>query len=271
MTTQTVASDPTRNSDQGTTSGVDGMEKHLLPIEQPDFVYSSFNQEAPLCWSCFLPIFGNRPDMFDGDLLLDSAEDNEVSRCQNVRDQSTQTCDSSSSRSYECMQSFLTPNLVISKADNEDYPLVTGPSPVTMSPSRDSMKQEQTSDAMSFLSDWKIEKTPDLDFSVATEDGESSMECDESLCLDRLDESGPDTSDIYKSNIVGGMEVRMILQQGDMEIPFLARIPFPYARNAWYKGLESTPLSIGSDISVLGRVKIGGQILSFKSRSKVDS
>ena len=58
--------------------------RHTSSIDEKTFEEFPFNQEGPLCWSCFLPIFGNRPDMFDGDLGLASQEEAPI--CQNIKD-----------------------------------------------------------------------------------------------------------------------------------------------------------------------------------------
>jgi hypothetical protein len=82
------ASSPTsRTINMGPESTLLQRRKERLQSSTSDFVpvHDQSNQQAVLCWSCFLPIFGNNPDMFDGDHIACSQIVEEEPICSNWR------------------------------------------------------------------------------------------------------------------------------------------------------------------------------------------
>lgn len=236
----------------------DDMAKHTPSIDEKTFEEFPFNQEGPLCWPCFLPIFGNRPDMFDGGLGLASQEEAPI--CQNIEDRCKRNSDVGSSQGHNGMHASSCLDSITANTDKEGLSPVIVTSPVATHPNGHFIKQEHTGDPSPLTGNCDIKEASDEMLSVTDQDGINSAQY-----LDGLESSTRYCSSIYDSNIIGGMEVRVVVQQGDMEIPFAASIPFPFARNAWYKGFEASPLCAGADVTVHGSIKVGSQDLFFRA------
>ena len=161
-------------------------------------------------------------------------------------------------------------NLTKVTNNRKGSPLVTIPSPVSILTDDNAVQQEQQYDVIPAVQSWDEDEVPELTFSdVTLGEDESHTERAGSHHLDGLDDNERYTGDIINCNIVGGIEIQAVLQQGGMEIPFAATIPFPRARNARYNGLEARPFSTGLDVTVLGKLQVGVQKLSFEFTSAV--
>jgi hypothetical protein len=224
---------------------------------EPFFDYLSSNHQASLCWSCFLPIFGNRPDMFDGDLVHCTGGDNEEPICHNTRchfaDTTRPPCCSRSSSNNEISTSF--------EHRRSGSPLVTIPSPVLVN-TNEEHHHVSTSDH------WGCQEVPGLMFTDFSANRSSSSDgsC-HSTGLNDVDNMGKpveNTKDCVSGRPVG---IRGMLKQGNMQTPFAATIASPQVEGSLADDIKACAFSTEEKITIVGQIQIGDQILSFDTTS----
>lgn len=238
-------------------------------LDEPCFDYFPAKHQAPLCWGCFLPIFGDRPDMFDGDLSTCSAEDEEDSFRGNTDRPSTHYpipyCRSNTSVEHDNRG----PQGTSIRRESSSL-LVTLPSPVSCQAENGIFQETSSHHEAGAEEIWENDEPPELISSDTTSVRDlSSVAAADSHLFDAVDYSDAYTGDIINCNIVGGIKIQAVLHQAGMRIPFAATIPFPRADNPPFSGLEARPLSAEHEVLIRGKIQIGAQELPFNLSSVV--
>lgn len=235
---------------------------------KPCIEYWPEKHQAPLCWGCFLPIFGNRPGMFDGDLSNYFTDDDERSMYENTPEHPAHYPTESLCCNLLSEHDTCGPQGV-ARIRETTSPLVTVPSPVSCH--AEHIQETPTYNDTDAQESWEDFEPPELTFSDATSVNDpSSVNTTNSPHIDDAECSQAHTGDIINCNIVGGIQIQAVLHQAGMRIPFAATIPFPRADNAPFSGLEAHPLAKEQEVSVVGQLQVGVQKIPFGFSSAVE-
>jgi hypothetical protein len=244
--------------------GADGFQSHTereqSTTNEPFFDYLSSNHQASLCWSCFLPIFGNRPDMFDGDLVHCTGDDNEEPICHNTRchfaDATGLPCYGRSSSDNEISTSF--------EHRRSGSPLVTIPSPVLVT-------TNEQHHHVSIPDHWSCQEVPGLMSTDLTPNRGSSSggSCRLNYAttlndVDNMGKPGENTKDRVSGRPA---EIRGMLKQGDIQMSFAAPIASPQVEGSNADDIKAYAFSTEEKITIAGQIQIGDQILNFNTTS----
>jgi len=128
--------------------------------------------------------------MFNGNPRLASGQEEEASRCQNIKD-------------HKGMRVSVQLDPITVNTNREGSPPDTVPFSVAMHPDETSSKQEYIHNLPLLMGDYGIKKAPDEMLSAAGQHGISVTQN-----LDRLERSARCTSNIYNCNIAEGWRSR---------------------------------------------------------------